>query len=399
MASSETIIGSTPLVAPAPLVVAIVSYRCRELLARCLDSVHSHACLDGVDAEVWVVDNGSQDGTAEMVRERHPHVRLIDTGANLGYARAVNIALRSSNTPLALVLNPDTELHAGTLPRLVEVLDHHPSVGIIGCRLVRADGSLDHAARRSFPTIAGALGHMTRIGRLPRAPRALAQYRAPDQEAGGVVDAVNGAFMLIRREGLDEVGLFDEGYWLYGEDLDLCYRFVRHGWQVYYEPAVSALHVKWGCSGSPRAPAQDRAFHHAMYRFYRTHYARDRNPVLNAAVYGAIAAKMGASLAAGELRRRRREIRERRDAAPQAGEVAYTPQAGEGRDEAPQAHELRGDAPQAHERRDDAPQAGELRDDAPQAGERRDDAPTARERREAAAQAHERAPATSAPQQ
>src|SRR4029077_10494994 len=109
-----------------------------------------------------------------------------------------------------------------------------PRVGLCGCRLEREDGSFDHAARRSFPTVLGALGHFTGAGRSDRAPGALAQYRAPEV-VSGEVDAVNGAFMLMRRAALDEVGLFDEGYWMYMEDLDLCYRLHEAGWVTWYE--------------------------------------------------------------------------------------------------------------------------------------------------------------------
>ena len=121
-----------------------------------------------------------------------------------------------------LLLNPDTEVYAGTLDRLAAVLDARPEVAVVGPRLVRPDGSFDHAARRSFPTILGAAAHFTGVGRVfSRGP--LAQYRAPDVEAGPV-DAINGAFMLARRSALESIGLLDKSYWMYMEDLDLLYR-------------------------------------------------------------------------------------------------------------------------------------------------------------------------------
>ena len=174
-------------------------------------------------------------------------------------------------------------------------------MGICGCRLVRDDGSFDHAARRSFPTIVGALGHFVGIGRLARSPRPLAQYRAPDVVAGPV-DAVNGAFMLMRRSALDDVGLFDEGYWMYMEDLDLCYRFRQAGWLTWYEPSVTVAHAKAGSSGPVRSPRLNYAFHYGMYRFYRKHYAATTNPVLNALVYGGIFGKLSVSLLRNAVR-------------------------------------------------------------------------------------------------
>ena len=122
--------------------------------------------------------------------------------------------------------------------------------------------------------------------------------------ASGAVDAVNGAFMLMRRRALEEVGLFDEGYWMYMEDLDLCYRFAEAGWTTWYEPSVSVLHTKGGSSGRYRSARLNYAFHYGMYRFYRKHYAEQTNPALNLAVYAAIAGKLGVSLVRSAVLRR-----------------------------------------------------------------------------------------------
>ena len=153
----------------------------------------------------------------------------------------------------------------------------HDDVGICGCRLELEDGTFDHAAKRSFPTPVSALGHFVGIGRR-RATGRLAAYRAPAVEAGPV-DAVNGAFMLMRRNALEEVGLFDEGYWMYMEDLDLCYRFAQAGWLTWYEPSATVIHIKAGTSGKNRKPRLNYAFHYGMFRFYRTHYAGGRSRV------------------------------------------------------------------------------------------------------------------------
>ena len=139
-------------------------------------------------------------------------------------------------------------------------------MGIAGCRLeTRGRLGWIMRAKRSFPTPVSALGHFTGIGR-QRESGVLAAYRAPEVESGPV-DAVNGAFMLMRRSALDEVGLFDEGYWMYMEDLDLCYRFAEAGWVTWYEPSVTVMHVKAGTSGTVRAPRLNYAFHYGMYPF------------------------------------------------------------------------------------------------------------------------------------
>lgn len=279
--------------------VGIVAYRSRLLLRDCLTSLHEHASTRAM--RVIVVDNDSRDGTIELARV-FPGVELIEAGRNLGFAAATNLALGRGSSRYFLALNPDTRVHEGVLDLLLRLMDERPDIGICGCRLERADGSFDHAARRAFPTPLGALGHFTRLGRGERAPAALAQYRAPHVERGAV-DAVSGAFMLIRRRALDEVGSFDEGYWLYMEDLDLCYRFAQAGWITWYEPSVVVTHVKGGTSGRHRTFRVNAAFHYGMYRFYRLHYASTRSRLLNVAVYAGIAAKFAASAARSAVSR------------------------------------------------------------------------------------------------
>jgi hypothetical protein len=289
----------------ADLGVVIVSYRCRDLLEACLESLRENA--PGRAMQLYVVDNDSRDGTVELVRERFPEVDLTAAGRNLGFAAATNVGIRRGREPYVLALNPDTRMRPGVLDVLLRLMDERPEVGICGCRLELEDGTFDHAARRSFPTPLGALAHFAGVGRSERAPRQLAQYRAPEVEAGPV-DAVNGAFMLIRRSALDQVGLFDEGYWMYMEDLDLCYRFAQAGWTTWYEPSVTVTHVKHGTSGERRAPRLNIAFHYGMLRFYRSHYARRRNPLVNAAVYTGIGVKLALSLVRTGLRRRMRTL-------------------------------------------------------------------------------------------
>jgi GT2 family glycosyltransferase len=251
---------------------------------------------------VIVVDNASRDETTVALPEEFPQVELVALSGNTGFGAATNEGITRTRARYVLALNPDTIVPAGTVDTLVRLLDERPEIGMCGPKLVRADGSLDHAARRSFPTVTSALGHFLGIGRMTRSPAALAAYRAPDVESGPV-DAVNGAFMLLRRTALEEVGLFDEGYWMYMEDLDLCYRFARAGWTTWYEPSVSAFHEKHGSSGDVRSARLEIAFHRGMARFYRSHYAPGRPAVVNGLVYAGIAAKLAVWLAAAPVRR------------------------------------------------------------------------------------------------
>jgi GT2 family glycosyltransferase len=283
----------------APLLdVVIVSFRSKELLVRCLDSLSEHGL--GEQMTVTVVDNASGDGTAEMVAADHPEVRLLAQPENLGFGAATNIGLAGGSGRYVLALNPDAAIEADTLPVLIELMESEQRIGCSGPALYREDGSFDHAARRSFPTPLSALGHFSGVGRRLERGR-LADYRAPGVERGPV-DAVNGAFMLLRRSALEQVGVFDEGYWMYMEDLDLSYRLGRAGWITFYEPTVGAIHTKGGTTEGHRDAPLEIAFHRGMGRFYRKHYAASHSGAFNALIYLGIGLKLCASLAIGALR-------------------------------------------------------------------------------------------------
>lgn len=278
------------------LEVIVVSHGAEGLLRNCLRSLQEHPARGPM--QVTVVDSGSPDATPEMVEREFPSVRLMRRG-NIGFSAANNLALRESEARAVLLLNPDTEVYAGTLDAALARLWSAERIGMVGVKLVTESGALDHACKRSFPTPLSALAHFTGIGRSDGASSALSQYRATQlgDDEPGEVDAVNGAFMLCRAEAVREVGLLDEGYWLYMEDLDWCHRFWDAGWKVFYEPAGTALHIKGASSGGRRAPRQEIAFHRGMGRFYRRFDAAEHNPLLNAAVYAGIGAKLAASLA------------------------------------------------------------------------------------------------------
>jgi GT2 family glycosyltransferase len=276
------------------LEVVIVSHGAEALLRRCLRSLELHppACA----MRVTVVDSGSPDSTPDMVEREFPWVLLVRS-ANIGFSAANNVVLRNNEAAAVLLLNPDTEVHAGALDAALSRLYSDERIGMVGCKLVTESGELDHACKRSFPTPLSALAHFTGIGRSSDSKR-LSQYRATHlgDDEPGEVDAVNGAFMLCRAEAVAQVGLLDEGYWLYMEDLDWCARFWQAGWKVSYEPGGVVLHVKGGSSGKRRRPKQEIAFHRGMGRFYRRFDAPKHGALLNAAVYLGIAAKLAISL-------------------------------------------------------------------------------------------------------
>ena len=298
-----------PALTPRLEIVVVNSTGGRELLHACLASLARHPASGG--QKVWVVDNASEDGSQAMVRGDFPWVELVELDGNYGFCVANNVALRQVKAPYVLVLNPDTEVGEGVLDHMLGVMDERPEVGVSGCRLVMRDGTFDHAAKRSFPTPLGALAHFLRVGRWEGAPSWLQQYRAPElgEFDQGPVDSLNGAFMLIRREALDDVGLLDEGYWLYMDDLDWCFRFHRRGWGVWYDGSVSVLHVKGGTTVTERRRARHRAvpqtvaFHRSMGRFYRKFYA-GRRPLFDVVIYLAIGAKAAIAVTRSVVARR-----------------------------------------------------------------------------------------------
>ena len=306
--------------------MVIVSYSSRELLRRCLDSLRAHP--PGVPMNVVVVDNDSRDGTTEMVAAEYPEIDLIASPTNLGFSAATNLGARRGQAPYLLALNPDTAVTEGALDTVLAALEGDQRAAVAGPRLLTEDGSLDHAGRRSFPTPLSALGHFTGIGRRPGARGKLAAYRAPHVESGEV-DAVNGAFMLMRRSAFDRTGGFDEGYWLYMEDLDLSYRLAQAGWTSLYVPAATVLHAKGGSTGGERSIRLNWAFHKGMFRFYRLHYAPERSPFLNALVYLGIGVKFTTAIAHASLRRILDRLRHRRPrVAPSDGGSGSVPSGG-----------------------------------------------------------------------
>jgi GT2 family glycosyltransferase len=286
-------------------VVVIVSYECRELIRRCLRSIERQRA--DLRLDVVVIDNDSSDGTVDAVRTEFPWVSVVPARANLGFSRANNLALRheAGHRPI-LLLNPDTELPEGALRACLHQLERMPEVGVLGPRLVRADGTLDHACKRGFPTPGAAITYFLGLERVFPGRRRLAAYTAghvADDETA-YVDAVNGAFMLIRAETYADVGQLDERFWMYGEDLDWCMRAHQAGWRVLYWPEVSVLHHKAASSSTLRSWHVNRAFHDAMRLFYDKHYAAQHTAAFNVAVRGAIQAKLLASASRTALRRR-----------------------------------------------------------------------------------------------
>ena len=277
------------------LAIIIVSWNVRDLLAACLRSLFEDLARSHIKAEVWVVDNASADGSPQMVAEEFPQVRLIASQENLGFAAGNNLALRevgirncekpngqivipnsqfathnsqpaTRNSQFVWLLNPDTEVRPGAATALMSALETHPSVGIVGAKLLYGDGSLQHSAFR-FPGLLQLLFELfpiparlyeTRLnGRYPR--------HLYDGTAPFPIDHPLGASMMVRSETIMEVGLLDEDFFMYGEDIDWCYRIKTRGWKIIYYSQARILHHKGGSGASPKLL---REFYRSMYLFY-----------------------------------------------------------------------------------------------------------------------------------
>jgi N-acetylglucosaminyl-diphospho-decaprenol L-rhamnosyltransferase len=224
------------------LSVVVVSYNTRELLAACLESVFRPLERSNLQAQVFVVDNASSDGSAAMVRERFPQVRLIANQENRGFAAANNQALRQSQSRYALLLNPDTEVQGDALGTLVRFMDGNPRVGVAGAKLLYPDGWVQHSAF-AFPTLAQALFDFFPIHH--RLIRSRLNGRYPLRWYDGPpfpVDHPLGACLIARREAIEQVGLLDERFFIYCEEIDWCLRFKGAGWEVYCVPQAEVVH-------------------------------------------------------------------------------------------------------------------------------------------------------------
>lgn len=261
--------------------IVILNWNTSALLRRCLETVL--ASEGDLTYQVVVVDNASSDDSVAMVRQHFPQVTLIASERNGGYPYGNNLGLRalgfhdrgdiSPDAPrYALLLNPDTEVPPDALDQMIRYMDTHPDIGVAGPKLVLEDGSLDLACRRSFPSPEISFYRFTGLSRLfphhPRFGRYNMTFVDPDQEIE--VDSVVGAYMQVRREAIAAVGLLDETFFMYGEDLDWAYRIKNAGWKVFYHPHVTVKHVKRAASRqSKRAQFE---FQRAMLIFYRKHY-------------------------------------------------------------------------------------------------------------------------------
>ncbi len=274
------------------LTISIVNYNTGDYLIECLNSLYK--VREELEFDVCIIDNASSDGSIEEAKKKFPEFSYIQNSENLGFGKAHNLVLKKAKTPYVLILNPDCEVMPGALKYVIDFMENHPDVGVSSPKIEKADGSLDMASHRGFPTPrASFLYYFLKNDKL---------YHLTDRDMTKTheVDSVVGAFMLMRRSVLEKVGYFDEDYFLYGEDIDLCFRIKKAGFKVMYVSEVKILHVKGISTGikkhsqsdsSAGAQTKEMALNHfysTMKLFYKKHYSKKYPFFFNWLVYAGI---------------------------------------------------------------------------------------------------------------
>lgn len=274
--------------------VVVVSYNSGAHLADCLGSIVGDRSV----ASVVVVDNGSSDDSSSVVA-RFPSVRWLPTGVNLGFGRAANRGIAATAAPVVVVLNPDTVVHAGAIGALTAALAADPRLGVVGPTVRNPDGTT-YPSARAFPSLVDAMGHAF-VGLVRPDNRWTRRYRNPDR-VDGRVDWVSGTAMALRRSAVEQVGGFDEDYFMYVEDVDLCWRLRRAGWHAAVVPSAEVLH-HIGAS-SEGAPYRMIAAHHRSLLRFEARTARGPRRLLLPVVALGLVVRTVAALAQRALRGR-----------------------------------------------------------------------------------------------
>lgn len=279
------------------LSIVILNYNTEVLLRQCLKSLPRHD-----DYQMVVADNASTDGSVAMVEKEFPWVEVIKNKTNCGYTRGNNAAKEVARGELVLFLNSDTEVYPGTLERMVKFMDENPDVGISTCLTILPNGQLYYACHRGLPTPWNSLSYFTGLAKLFPKSQFFAGYTASYLPIDQIheIDACSGTFLLTRKAILDKIGWFDEDYYSYGEDLEMCYRVKHLGYKIMFVPDVKIMH-HWGASSGLKSTSRtvsqtdpanrakwNAARYQAMRIFYDKHY-RNRYPeIFRSAVLGAI---------------------------------------------------------------------------------------------------------------
>jgi GT2 family glycosyltransferase len=273
------------------LSICILTLNARDFLRACLHSIQEHTTLDH---EIIVVDNGSSDGTSDMLQTEFPTVRLIQNQENLGYTYPNNQAMQLAKGRFIALLNPDTLVHSGAFEQLCAFLESHPDVGIVGPKVLNPDGTLQAPCRRGDSRPWAVISYFTGLAKRFPDKAFFNGYlltHLPEDQIHPV-DGVSGSCMFIRREVVDQIGYLDERFFAYQEDADYCLRARQAGWRVYYNPEAQITHFG-GQGGSRVQPYRSIwAWHKSYFLYYRKHFAGDYFFLFNWLYYVAMGVKL-----------------------------------------------------------------------------------------------------------
>ncbi len=257
------------------LSIIIVNYNTFQLTQNAVESVNS-SIGGAIEYEIIIIDNASSEDTQRKLAKTFssaPHVNLILNRENLGFSKANNIGIRLSSGDYILLLNSDTLVQDNCIPLCLDYIRHNEQIGALGCKLLLEDGSLDHACKRGFPTPDASLYYFLKLHKLFPKSKRFGKYTLSYQDINEIneVDSLTGAFMLLPRSTIDRVGLLDEEFFMYGEDIDWCYRIKKAGYSIIYYPKAATIHLK-GQSSKRKKSKIIYEFHRAMLLFYNKHY-------------------------------------------------------------------------------------------------------------------------------
>jgi GT2 family glycosyltransferase len=290
------------------LSIIIVSYNTKEFLKGCIESIYK--TTKNINFEIIVVDNASTDQTSELLKKlKTENLQLIENKENLGFSKANNIGVKKASGRYLLFLNPDIEVHENTFEGMVKFMDEHEDAGAATCKLVMPNGQIDDASHRGEPTPWNAFTHFSGLSKLFGKTKLFSGYNLGylNLNVTHEVEALAGAFMLVRKRAGEEAGWWDEDYFFYGEDLDFCYLLREKGWRIYYVPEYSVLHYKSVSSGikkvskdittankDTRVRSQQERFR-AMRLLYKKHYEKKYPWIVTRLVYMGISLKQRTS--------------------------------------------------------------------------------------------------------
>ena len=285
------------------LSIVIVSYNTKDFLKKCIESVQDTS--KNFTYEIIVVDNASSDGSSKMVSENFKDVTLIANKQNLGFSKANNLGVKKTSGRYVLFLNSDTLVFENTLRLMIEFMDSEKNAGAATCKVIMPDERIDDASHRGFPTPWNSFSHFSGLSKIFGKTKLFGGYNLGylDFNKTHEIDALAGAFMLVRRDAGEQVSWWDEDYFFYGEDLDFCYKLKQMGWKIYYVPSVSILHYK-GISGGIKKHSKEistanketiiksqKERFKAMRIFYKKHYEQKYPWVVTRLVYAGISLK------------------------------------------------------------------------------------------------------------